>query len=34
MSSVADAITAIVTWDLLSEDDRDELLGPWARLAI
>jgi hypothetical protein len=34
MSSVADAITAIVTWDLLSEEDRDELLGPWARLAI
>ena len=34
MSSVADAITAMVTWDLLSEEDRDELLGPWARLAI
>jgi hypothetical protein len=32
--SVADAIAAIITWDLLSEEDRDELLGPWARLAI
>jgi len=34
MASLADAITAIVTWDLLSEEDRDELLGPWARLAL
>jgi hypothetical protein len=33
-ASLADAITAIVTWDLLSEEDRDKLLGPWARLAV
>ncbi len=31
--SLGEAFTAIALWDLLDEDDRDEMLGPWAELA-
>jgi len=32
-AALRDAFMAVVLWDLLSEEDRDELLGPWGRLA-
>src|SRR6266567_2642954 len=30
-AALRDAFMAVVLWDLLSEEDRDELLGPWGR---
>jgi hypothetical protein len=30
--SLADAVRAVALWDDLNEDDRDELVGPWAVL--
>jgi hypothetical protein len=32
MKTLGDATTALVLWDLLGEDVRDEILGPWAAL--
>jgi hypothetical protein len=30
--TLREAVTALVLWDLLDEDVRDEILGPWAAL--
>jgi hypothetical protein len=32
LESLGDAVTALVLWERLSEDDRSELLGMWGRL--
>lgn len=32
MRSLGEAVAALVLWDVLTEGQRDELLGPWAAL--
>jgi hypothetical protein len=32
MQSLGEAVAALVLWDVLTEEQRDELLGPWAAL--
>jgi len=32
MASVERVVVALILWDQLDEDDRDELVGPWASL--
>ena len=32
MRTLGEAVAALVLWDVLTEEQRDELLGPWAAL--